>query len=907
MKSALVLILQVLLLSAAFDAVAQPVRVQGRVLDAETGEPVIGAAVTQGSRWAVTDTLGVFRIEGTAGAGLTITSLGYETLQARLIAGEIYRLRPDSFLLQEVVVTAAENHGLTSASKIGADAISHIQPTSVADLMELLPGGLTQDPILASAQLPNLRAAGGLSSNYTTSALGTRFIVDGQPVDNNANLQYTPAFSNIGSDHVNLGTDMRTLPVEDIESVDIVRGIAPVEHGDLTSGLVRIRRIRGGRDLHLRFKSDLKSQLVYAGKGWEWGGRDKRTFNLSLGYLDSRSDPRNTRQNYKRMTGSIRAGRTWDGGERYRHEINANLDYTGSFDDRKSDQDLDMVDGQPIETCRSSYNRFALGAEYQMSAKQEETVFRGLSLTGSLSYERDLIDRWRQVISSSETPFSTSRIPGEYDAIMIPARYEATLQVDGRPFYAYLQALARFRLGAHNLKAGAEWTADKNFGKGTVFDLERPFSTSMSARPRAYYDIPADNRFSLFAEENVRVPLGAWALEGMAGLRMTVLPGLGSEYALAGKAHWDPRANLRLSLPQWMPGGYKLEAGVYGGIGVHSKYPTMDMLHPDLSYGDRQQLNYWPDEKRLRRINLLVYTIDTTPYALDAARNLKWEVGADARWNGWSFSADYFDEDMTSGFRSDSQYMQLIYKDYDESAIDKSRLSGPPALEDIPFVRDTSLLAYGITSNGSRTRKRGIEYTLTTPRIPVIRTRLTVSGAWFRTEYMNSQPEYERPSAIIDGRPYPYIGIYDKNDGYLREQMNTNFLFDTQVPRLGLIFTSAFQCIWFTGQQTSADDSWPIAYLDKQLARHPFTEVSAADGVLRQMVRQFSSSLLEYRRVPFLMNVNLKLSKKLYHDRASFSVFVNRLFTVAPDYEVDGVLKRRSSTPYFGMECSVKL
>ena len=907
MKSALVLILQVLLLSAAFDAVAQPVRVQGRVLDAETGEPVIGAAVTQGSRWAVTDTLGVFRIEGTAGAGLTITSLGYETLQARLIAGEIYRLRSDSFLLQEVVVTAAENHGLTSASKIGADAISHIQPTSVADLMELLPGGLTQDPILASAQLPNLRAAGGLSSNYTTSALGTRFVIDGQPVDNNANLQFTPAFSNLGSDAVNLGTDMRTLPVEDVESVDVVRGIAPVEQGDLTSGLVRIRRIRGGDALHLRFKSDLKSQLLYAGKGWEWGGRDKRTLNLSVGWLDARSDPRNARQNYKRLTGSLRAGRTWAGGIRYRHELNAHLDYTGSFDNRKSDQDLDMVDGKPIETWRSDNNRFALGAEYQMSARREDLPFRGLSVTGSLTYERDLIDRWRQVISSAETPFSTSRVPGEFDAIMIPARYEATLQVDGRPFYAYLQALARVRLGAHNLKAGAEWTTDKNYGKGSIFDLERPFSASMSARPRAYSDIPADNRFSLFAEENVRVALGAWALEGMAGVRMTLLPGMDRAYALAGKAHWDPRANLRLSFPQCAPGGYPLQAGIYGGAGMHTKFPTMDMLHPDLTYGDRQQLNYWPDEKQLRRINLLVYTIDTTPYALAAARNFKWEVGADAEWNGWSFSVDYFDEDMTSGFRNDSAYRQLIYKDYDESAIDKSVLTGPPALEDVPYVRDTSLLAYGIMSNGSRTRKRGIEYTLTTHRIPVIRTRLTVSGAWFLTEYMNSQPEYERPSAIIDGKPYPYIGIYDKNDGYLREQLNTNFLFDTQVPRLGLIFTTAFQCTWFTGSQTAADDSRPIAYIDKNLVRYPFTEAAAADGVLRQLVRQFSASLLEYRRIPFLMNVNFKLSKKLYHDRASCSVFVNRLFTVAPDYEVNGVLKRRSSTPYFGMEFSIKL
>ena len=55
------------------------------------------------------------------------------------------------------------------------------------------------------------------------------------------------------------------------------------------------------------------------------------------------------------------------------------------------------------------------------------------------------------------------------------------------------------------------------------------------------------------------------------------------------------------------------------------------------------------------------------------------------------------------------------------------------------------------------------------------------------------------------------------------------------------------------------------------------------------------------------MNVNLKATKKLFKDRATVSIFVNRLFTVAPDYEVNGVVKRRSSTPYFGMELMLNL
>lgn len=881
--------------------------VTGRVKDASNGEPVAGAAVTQGKYWALTDSTGVFKLKTREKTPITITSLGYKSIKTNLVPNAVYHLQPDIFSLQEVVVTAQENHGLTSSSKIGADAIAHIQPSSIADVLELLPGGTSSNPALGAPQIVNLRAAGSLSSDYATSALGTQFIIDGKPLNNNANLQYTPAWSSLGSNYVNLGTDMRTIGTEDIESVDIVRGIASVEHGDLTSGLIQVKRFKGGNDFRARFKSDMTSKLVYAGKGWEWGGKERRTINVSANFLDSRSDPRVVRQNYKRLTASVRGGRTWAGAEHFTHTLNASLDYTGSFDNRKSDQDIDQVDGIPAETYKSSYNRFQLGADYLLQNKDNDAFFRSLAANASVSYEKDLIDRWKNVILSSETPFSVAREPGEYDAYMLPMRYEATLQVDGQPLYVFANAVARFQTGAHKFKAGAEWNFDKNLGKGSIFDITRPLSSTMSARPRAYYTIPADNQLALFVEENSRIPVGAFALEWMAGLRMEMLLGADASYAIQAKPFLDPRVNLRLEMPEALPGGYRLESGIYAGFGLHTKFPTMDMLYPDTVYSDKVQMNYWPSERELRRINMLLFTVNPVNRELMPARNAKWEVGADVSWNGWSFSADFFVEDMTSGFRGGSEYMQLIAKDYDEQSIDKSTLTGPPSLETTPYVLDTTLVAYGLTTNGSRSLKKGFEYTLTTARIPVINTRLTVNGAWFLTQYMNSQPEYQRPSAIINGKTYPYIGIYEKNDGYLYESFNTNFMFDTQVPRLGLIFSTSLQCTWFTGSQSMADDSRPVAYLDKDLVRHPYTEESDADGVLHIMVREFSPIMLEYRRIPFLMNVNLKATKKLFKDRATVSLFVNRLFTVAPDYEVNGVLKRRSSTPYFGMELMLNL
>lgn len=894
------------LVTISLSAFAQK-KTGGIVVDAASGDPVVGAAVTAGEAWALTDSLGRFEIKAVGGE-IMITSLGYKSLKAALYQGMVYRLQVDVLALNEVIVTATENHGLTASSRIGADAISHIQPSSIADILELLPGGKASDPAFGSPQIINLRSAAPLSSDYSTSALGTSFTIDGKPVSNNANLQYTPAYSNLGTNYVNLGTDMRTISTEDIETVDIVRGIASVENGDLTSGLVKIRRKKGGNDIRARFKSDMKSKLLYVGKGWEWGGENRSTVNASANLLDSQADPRNPRQNFKRLTGSLRFGKTWTKGLDFTHVFNSSLDYTGSFDDEKSDKNIDEIDGLPAETYKSTYNRLSLGLDYSVTAKDRDAFFRSFSLMSSLTAEKDLIDRWRNVILSADSPISISREPGEYDAVIIPARYEATLKVDGRPFYVFVNSVAKFHAGIHNLKLGAEWNMDKNYGKGSIFDIERPLSTASSRRPRAYSDIPAEHSVAVFAEENAEIPLGRFSLEWMLGVRASSFLGASDKYAVNGKIYVDPRANIRLNLPETMLKGYRFNAGIYAGVGLHTKTPTMDMLYPDYIYGDAIQLNYWPVQKELRRINFLVYRIDPTNYDLGAARNVKYEVGADASWNGWSFSADFFLEDMTSGFRGGSEYLSIVKKDYTETAIDKSALTGPPALEDIPYVLDTSLVAYGFSTNGSRTLKRGIEFTLSSRRIPKVNTKVTLNGAWFRTDYMNSQPEYEHPSKIVNGKPYPYVAIYEKNDGRMYESFNTNVMFDTQVPRLGLIFSTSFQCTWFTGNKSFADDSRPVAYIDKNLVRHEYTDESDADGVLHVMVREFSPEMLKYRRNPAYVHINLKITKKFYQDKVSTSLFVNRMFSIAPDYHNEaGVLVRRSTVPYFGMELDFKL
>ena len=152
----------------------------------------------------------------------------------------------------------------------------------------------------------------------------------------------------------NMGVDMRSIATDDIQEVEIVRGIPSVKYGDLTSGLVKITRRRGGNNLSARFKADMNSKLFYVGKGFENTAK-RLSFNFSGDYLDSQSDPRNILENYKRITLSARMNKVF---ETRLHQISTtlNIDYGGSFDEDKVDEELNYGG---VDKYSSKYQRYA--------------------------------------------------------------------------------------------------------------------------------------------------------------------------------------------------------------------------------------------------------------------------------------------------------------------------------------------------------------------------------------------------------------------------------------------------------------------------------------------------------------------------------------------------------------------
>ena len=226
--------------------------VEGMVVEAGTGMPVVGAVVKIGSDylWTATDMDGAFSFTDVQKGDwvMEVTCLGYVTAKKDIrITGDIrdirFSLYENSLALDEVVVTAQKaKDGLGTTQNIGRDALNHLQITSTTDISALLPGGKTVNPDLTSSSAFSLRDGGAAVGN---ASFGTAVEVDGVRLGNNA------SFGEMG------GVDTRNVAVENIESIEVMTGVPSAEYGDLNSGVVKINTRKGRTPTNITFSVNL--------------------------------------------------------------------------------------------------------------------------------------------------------------------------------------------------------------------------------------------------------------------------------------------------------------------------------------------------------------------------------------------------------------------------------------------------------------------------------------------------------------------------------------------------------------------------------------------------------------------------------------------------------------------------
>lgn len=209
-------------------ATAQVTRVTGNVTSSEDGEPIVGASVlVKGTNvGTITDIDGNFAINNVPSSATTlvVSFVGMQTQEVPIRENVRVMLRPDSELLDEVVVTAM---GISKERKALGYAVQDVKSDELTrgastSLSSALQGKVSGVEIAQASGMPG-------SSSYITirgvrSFTGDNsplYVVDGMPIASSADIGTGASVS--GADYANRAVD---IDPNDIESINILKGQA---------------------------------------------------------------------------------------------------------------------------------------------------------------------------------------------------------------------------------------------------------------------------------------------------------------------------------------------------------------------------------------------------------------------------------------------------------------------------------------------------------------------------------------------------------------------------------------------------------------------------------------------------------------------------------------------------------
>ncbi len=185
-KTILPLLMGLLLSVGVF---AQQITITGVVKDAK-GEPIIGAnvAVKGTTTGTITDLDGGFSLKAPQNSLLTVSFIGYKSVDVKATNNMVVVLQEDAIMLEGTVVigygTVKKNDLTGSVTAIDANKLTRGMATSASDLLVGKAAGVS---IITDGGAPGsgatIRIRGGSSMSASNDPL---IVIDGVPVDNNS-------------------------------------------------------------------------------------------------------------------------------------------------------------------------------------------------------------------------------------------------------------------------------------------------------------------------------------------------------------------------------------------------------------------------------------------------------------------------------------------------------------------------------------------------------------------------------------------------------------------------------------------------------------------------------------------------------------------------------------------------
>ena len=843
------------------------------ILD-KTGEPLSGATMqlVQSGLWGISGKDGEVEIRNVPRLPVAykVSMLGYKDVEGEICLDGKDNVRilmeEESLSMREVVVVAqAGQGGESTTSIIGRQALDHLQATSLKDILQLLPGGVSmKNPSLTSPGQFKVRT---LASD-DNATFGAAIIINGMPVSTNANMNTGLGLSSISSG--NSGADLRSIATDDIESVEIIRGVASAEYGDVSSGVMIVNKRIGVSDLNMKARIMPGIMQLHAGKGFDI--KSAGSLNISADYARGTSDPRFLTDKYNRGLLSLAhrktlLDKTWT------LTTNLDLSYTGEW------KGADPDEPEAMKKFFSSRDAFSLRLSHNGMLKLDKALARTLKYDVALSLSSDRIFNDRLVSVGSGAILDATK-DGMYEGTPYPSSYETLSGTKSNPVMYWAKFSDLFYLNVGNMSnrfnVGTEWKIEGNRGIGQ-YDKTLKFKAFAQDRIRRFCDIPYMNQISAYVEDNVVLTFSERRypnITGQVGVRWTVVQPWRNERMMA----LSPRLNIAVNPERYL--------SLRLGYGISEKVPSLQDLYPSPDYYDFYNMSVSDGQKSYYLYSTRVF--DNKPVSIKTMRGTKYELGFDVRLdNGMSFSVVGYHEKVSHGFGPDnSEWKTLVFDVW--NAADVTFTGQKPIYDQQnPSRRDTVLYNLIRPGNPKSRRNRGIEFDFNFGKINATNTSFYLSGAWSETRSSSSNLGYKLP--VGEARNYgPVYVVYPESSYSFSEsrRFSATLRVVQHIPAIRFIVSASAQCILYEYDHEVSSGTRPLGYIyGSEYIK--FTEDQLDDIEFNFHGYMLKDQIFDTRisnvpvTWPAIWCLDMRVTKEI-GDKAGFSFYANNVLFSQP-------------------------
>lgn len=943
MKQLRQFLLMILLLVSADVMTAQQNRalfsISGKVVDAKTGEPVIGAAVNVEDTgiWAISDENGTFFLPDIRPGDYAVqfSCLGFVDKRLSFVVKKdipnlTIKLDQNTLALNSVVVTAErDKEGMNTSLKFGANALNHLQMSNVTDISALLPGGKTVNPDLTTDNAVSLRSGGLAAGN---AAFGTALEVDGVRVGNNA------SFGSMS------GTGTRNISTENVQSIEVITGVPSAEYGDLNSGMVRINTRKGLTPWNITFAVNPRTYQASASKGIDLM-KNRGVLNVSAEWT------RATQKLSSPYTSYTRRGFSASYSNTFKNVLKFEAGATGNIGGMNTKNDPDAYKG-----TWSKVRDNVLRANTSLTWLLRKSWITNLKLDASVNYNDNRSQDHAYGSSASMLPAVHSELAGYYLADRLPVSYFSDKVIDSKELdYAASLKYEWFKKSGKRLsklKAGVQWKANGNVGEGEYY--KDPSVAANGYRPRPYSQYPFMHNVAAYIEEDYTFPIGKTSLQISAGLRLENLFVKDTDYKNVSSL--SPRFNAKWKISD--------NLSVRGGWGVSEKLPSFYILYPVQKYRDIQTFGFSHGDSSS-------YVYYTQPYKMLFNENLKWqknynaEFGIEAYFLRTSVSLVGFFNKTKNPYTYQNIYTPFSYNimsvpsgytvpDNPEIRVDSQTgqvyMRGSNEEFWTPMatkVTDKTFFESQMPGNGDDIYRTGAELIVDFPEIAPIRTKFRLDANYAYTHYIDNTLNWIYRTGwshtSLSNRSYQYVGIYANGgesgtfNGKESHSLNANLTAITHIPEARIVITCRLEMSLLSrfrnlsryqgkeyaynvnadgvesiGGSIYGSNNYtairPVKYMDENGDVHDFTDKEASDPAFANLIIK-SGNAYTFSQDGYgaYLSANLSVTKEI-GDHVSLSFFANN-FTNSRMYvtsKATGVSAIFTPAFYYGLTCRLK-